>query len=481
MKLRLLFTFILTILVSTAAFAQPANRFIAPDFTLTDMNGKTHRLYDYLDNDVTVILDMWATWCGPCLGSIPGLEEIWETHGFSATGDSTVMILSLESDANTSNEASTVAQYGIATPVFNTGHTLSNLYPFSAYPTFFVVCPDRNWEMRVGGIGSDPTPLYNLGSDCMPLPHTANDVQTKLKWYEGEPNFCQGGSITPGFWVKNMGSQNLSSFNVEVKLNGNTIGNVPWSGNLIPYDGTFVSLNTFSNLRSTMNLDFVLTNPNAQTDDNSGDNALNIVAQLADQVPVQPLIVVINTDAYGDETSWKLEDDNGNIIGQGGQIGGYPSNQQTAIPITLPGVGCYSFKVFDSFGDGLEGNASVELRTNQGFVVAKVSGLFGSEAGSLFEGIDNTAIDESLFVNELTVFPNPFSGNARVNLDLVNADYVSMTLVDFNGKTVQAFDFGQKSAGRHELKISAEGVATGMYFLTVKVGEMQTVRKVTLK
>lgn len=481
MKLRLLFSSLLTLLLSTAAFAQPANRFVAPDFTLTDMDGNTHRLYDYLDNDVTVIMDMWATWCGPCIASIPGLEKIWEEHGFSPTGDSTVMILSLESDAGTSNEASSIAQHNIATPVFNNGHTISNLYPFSAYPTFFVVCPDRNWHMRVGGIGTDPAPLYDLGSDCMPLPNTSNDLQTKMSWYEGEPSFCQGGSITPGFWVKNMGSQTVSSFNVEVKLNGNTVGNVPWSGNLTQWDGTFVSLNTFGNLRSTMNLDFIVTNPNGQTDDNTSDNALNIVADLADQVPVQPLIVVVNTDAYGDETSWALEDDAGNVIAQGGQVGGYPSNQQTAIPLSLPGIGCYNFKVFDSFGDGLFGNASVELRTNQGFTVTKVDGAFGSEASSLFEGINNTSVDESSFINECTIFPNPFSGSARVSLDLVQADQVSMMLVDFNGKTIKAFDFGHKGAGRHELQISADEISTGMYFLTVQIGEMQTVRKVTIK
>lgn len=481
MKLKLLFSLILATLLSTAVFAQPANRFVAPDFTLTDMNGQTHTLYDYLDNDVTVILDMWATWCGPCIGSIPGLEEIWEDHGFSPTGDSTIMILSLEADGNTSNEAATVAQYGIATPVFNTGHTIRNLYPFSAFPTFFVICPDRNWEMRVGGIGNDPTPLYDLGSDCMPLPHTTNDVQTKPSWYEGEPTFCSGGSINPGFWVKNMGSQTLTGFNVEVKLNGNTIGNVPQSVNLTQYDGTYISLNSFSNLRSTMNLEFVINTPNGQTDENTADNTLTIVSDLATQVPVQPLIVVVNTDAYGDETSWRIEDDNGNIVAQGGQANGYPSNQQTAIPVTLPGLGCYSFKVFDSFGDGLFGSANVELRTNQGLTIAKVEGQFGREAESLFEGINNTAIDESLFLNELTVFPNPFSGSARVSLDLVSADQVSMNLVDFSGKTVKAFDFGQKGAGRHELKINADGIATGMYFLTVQVGDLQTVRKVTIK
>ncbi|MBC7365136.1 MAG: TlpA family protein disulfide reductase, partial [Candidatus Aminicenantes bacterium] len=50
----------------------------APAFELQDLEGKTHKLSDYQGK--VVVVDFWATWCGPCLSSFPGMKRLVEEY-----------------------------------------------------------------------------------------------------------------------------------------------------------------------------------------------------------------------------------------------------------------------------------------------------------------------------------------------------------------------------------------------------------------
>jgi thiol-disulfide isomerase/thioredoxin len=51
---------------------------MAPDVPLTGLDGRAHRLADY--HGRRVLLNFWASWCGPCLDEMPALDRAARAH-----------------------------------------------------------------------------------------------------------------------------------------------------------------------------------------------------------------------------------------------------------------------------------------------------------------------------------------------------------------------------------------------------------------
>ena len=117
-----------------------------PDFTLTLMNGSEFRLSDRRGR-VTVI-NLWATWCGPCVGELPHFDRLLEEHADD------VSVLAIHSDLITDDVAAFLADhdYRLDFAVDESGEIISALGGSTMLPQTIVL--DRYGVVTYNKVGS---------------------------------------------------------------------------------------------------------------------------------------------------------------------------------------------------------------------------------------------------------------------------------------------------------------------------------------
>ena len=114
---------------------------VAPEFILADLVGKEVKLSDFKKK--VVILDFWATWCGPCKKEIPDFIELYDRYkekGFEMVG--------ISLDRGGPEVVKVFAEkYGINyTLLMDDGKVQNEYGPIQYIPTTFVL--DKNGILR---------------------------------------------------------------------------------------------------------------------------------------------------------------------------------------------------------------------------------------------------------------------------------------------------------------------------------------------
>jgi peroxiredoxin len=112
----------------------------APDFTLPSIDGPNLRLQEQRGR--VVMINFWATWCGPCRVEMPHLSRLYEKYRGSGF---TVLAVNIDEDPH--KAAGLAKQLGMRFPVLlDTEKKVSRLYDLSTMPSTVLV--DRDGRVR---------------------------------------------------------------------------------------------------------------------------------------------------------------------------------------------------------------------------------------------------------------------------------------------------------------------------------------------
>ena len=120
----------------------------APDFTLDDMDGQPVSLSQFKGQ--VVLLDFWASWCGPCIGNLPYLRRIKEE-----TADQPVVFLNLSLDASETAWRKAIEKHeikGVHVRSANFGSDAARAYNVRGIPSYFLVDSQGLIVERLSGV-----------------------------------------------------------------------------------------------------------------------------------------------------------------------------------------------------------------------------------------------------------------------------------------------------------------------------------------
>ncbi len=111
---------------------------LAPDFQLQTLDGQAVSLVDFRGKPV--LLNFWATWCGPCRFEMPFIQEIFEKKEWSDTG---LVILAIDIGESPSEVKEFMENYDLSfTVLLDTNQDVALKYNIRAIPTTFFIDKD---------------------------------------------------------------------------------------------------------------------------------------------------------------------------------------------------------------------------------------------------------------------------------------------------------------------------------------------------
>ena len=137
----------------------PVSGDVAPDFVLQSLNGQTRKLSNYRGK--VVLVNLWATWCPPCVEELPVLSKLAEDY--AARG---LVVLGVAGDEDTQAVRDFLAKSPVKFEVlFDPKGAIGTQYGITGYPeTFFV---DRAGKLRDKIIGSVPHKGSEAGKELI--------------------------------------------------------------------------------------------------------------------------------------------------------------------------------------------------------------------------------------------------------------------------------------------------------------------------
>lgn len=254
------------------------------------------------------------------------------------------------------------------------------------------------------------------------------------------------GIAEPQVMLTNYGSNALTSAELEVLVNGETLKTVNWSGNMPTFGSETVNLGEVAfPVEDENTLEVRIKSVNNGQDEAPSDDATTFTIKEAYHAVGKVIKVNIRTDNNPQETTWKVTKlSTGEVIQEGGPYS--EPNTMYVDTVFITADGCYDFTIYDAGGDGLTGSSVYGLRAGSSTMFS--GSRFSYSESTEFSYEVTADVEENLNQNT-NIYPNPTDGL----LNIYSQEKQAVTIYNLVGQRV----FEGQCQGRLQIDMKAYG------------------------
>lgn len=293
-----------------------------------------------------------------------------------------------------------------------------------------------------------------------------NDV--RINSVESPGVLCFG-SLAPKVEIYNIGVNEVTSLTFTYSTNGDTPQNYTWTGSLPSLGIQEIELEEFDfNILDENEITISIPND----DDNLNNSGFTTFSYSSDIFETNTVELSITLDNYPQETSWVIRKSDGEVLHSGGPYPGQVG-QTISETLSLNDDDCYTFEIFDSFGDGIccgFGQGSYSLTSSSDVVIIE-GGNFGESESKTYSNY--TPLSSTQFqLNSFVMYPNPTIGYVTINT-ISNFEF---QVFDIQGRNVVS---GASNSTSKDVDVS--NLNSGVYLVKITVDGLSKTQKLIIK
>ena len=281
--------------------------------------------------------------------------------------------------------------------------------------------------------------------------------------------------VLPQITIVNLGTTPLTSATIQYGLDGVENQTYNWTGSLVQYASATVSLPSINVSAGPHQFSATSTLPNGGVDQLFINNAVS--SNFYTVIGGENVTLNLNLDCYGSETTWELKDQNNVIIYKGE---GYANDTEGLLSYSFClAEECYSFTIFDKYGDGMSGCASgdgsYQILNGSSVIIAE---LLPANANFGFNHTRPICLGSSA-LNELNnasfeIHPNP--ANSTFTVSSQNKIIDKIECVSTTGQVIITADVIEQSK-----LIDVSSLSKGVYFVKITSSGSQVTTRLVVE